>query len=41
MQTPATAFLKSQGIVFTEHSYDYVEHGGTRHSSEAMGVPEH
>ena len=40
MQTPATAFLKSQGIVFTEHSYDYVEHGGTSASSSSLKVPE-
>jgi Cys-tRNA(Pro) deacylase len=41
MQTPATAFLKSQGIVFTEHSYDYVEHGGTAVSAQSLGVSEH
>jgi len=29
MQTPATAFLKARGIAFTEHTYEYVEHGGT------------
>ena len=34
-------FLKAQGIAYTEHEFDYVEHGGTRHSSQAMGVPEH
>src|SRR5690349_16176413 len=39
--TPATVFLKAQRIAYTEHEFDYVEHGGTRHSSEAMGVPEH
>ena len=41
MQTPATAFLKSHGIVFTEHSYDYVEHGGTAVSAQSLGVSEH
>jgi Cys-tRNA(Pro) deacylase len=39
--TPATAFLKARGIDFTEHSYDYVEHGGTAVSAESLGVPEH
>jgi Cys-tRNA(Pro) deacylase len=38
--TPATAFLKSKGIPFTEHSYEYVEHGGTAVSAQALGVPE-
>jgi Cys-tRNA(Pro) deacylase len=41
MQTPATAFLQAHGIGFTEHSYDYVEHGGTAVSAESLGVPEH
>jgi Cys-tRNA(Pro) deacylase len=39
--TPATAFLKAKGIAFTEHTYEYVEHGGTAVSSESLGVPEH
>jgi len=39
--TPATVFLKAQQVVYTVHEFDYVEHGGTRHSSAAMGVPEH
>jgi Cys-tRNA(Pro) deacylase len=39
--TPATAFLKSKGIGFTEHAYEYVEHGGTEVSAQALGVPEH
>jgi len=38
--TPATTFLKAAGVAYTEHRFEYVEHGGTRHSSEAMGVPE-
>jgi Cys-tRNA(Pro) deacylase len=40
-ETPATAFLKKNGVAFTEHSYDYVAHGGTKTSAEALGVPEH
>ncbi|HEY7238194.1 MAG TPA: Cys-tRNA(Pro) deacylase [Burkholderiales bacterium] len=39
--TPATAFLKAHGIAFTEHDYEYVEHGGTAVSAESLGVPEH
>ena len=40
-ETPATQWLRTQGIVFTEHVYDYVEHGGTGESSVQLGVPEH
>ncbi|MGC4079432.1 MAG: Cys-tRNA(Pro) deacylase [Rubrivivax sp.] len=40
-ETPATAFLKKNGVSFTEHPYEYVEHGGTRTSAEALGVEEH
>jgi len=39
--TPATAFLARHGITYTEHEFEYVEHGGTSHSSSSMGVPEH
>ena len=38
--TPATSYLKSKGVAFTEHNYDYVEHGGTAVSARALGVPE-
>src|SRR4051812_17291443 len=41
MQTPATAYLKAHGIGFTEHTYEYVEHGGTAVSAESLGVLEH
>ena len=40
-QTPATAFLKKHGVVFTEHVYAYEEHGGTAVSARELGVPEH
>jgi len=40
-ETPATAFLKKLGIAYTEHVYEYVEHGGTSVSSSALGVDEH
>ena len=40
-ETPATQWLRAQGVVFTEHVYDYVEHGGTSESSNQLGVSEH
>jgi Cys-tRNA(Pro) deacylase len=39
-ETPATAFLKKNGVKFTEHPYEYEERGGTRVSAEKLGVPE-
>jgi Cys-tRNA(Pro) deacylase len=39
--TPATAFLAKHGVAYTEHEFEYIEHGGTSHSSASMGVPEH
>src|SRR5688500_6809818 len=41
MQTPATAFLKAREVPFTEHTYDYVEHGSTEVPARSLGVPEH
>ena len=40
-ETPATQFLRGHGVSFTEHVYDYVEHGGTAESARQLGVPEH
>ncbi|PZX30530.1 conserved hypothetical protein; putative nucleotide/oligonucleotide binding protein [Cupriavidus phytorum] len=40
-ETPATQFLRKQGVAFGEHPYDYVEHGGTGESARQLGVPEH
>jgi Cys-tRNA(Pro) deacylase len=39
--TPAIAFLHQHKVAYTEHEFEYVEHGGTGHSSASMGVPEH
>ena len=36
-ETPATAWLKSQGVVYTEHPYEYLEHGGAQHSAAVLG----
>ena len=30
-ETPATALLRQQGVSFTEHPYEYLEHGGAQH----------
>ncbi len=40
-ETPATQMLRAAGVPFTEHVYDYVEHGGTAESARQLGVPEH
>jgi Cys-tRNA(Pro) deacylase len=40
-ETPATQFLRRSGVPFTEHVYEYVEHGGTEESARQLGVPEH
>jgi Cys-tRNA(Pro) deacylase len=40
-ETPATQWLRAQGVVFTEHPYDYVDHGGTAESARQLGVDEH
>ena len=37
-ETPATAWLRRQGVPFTEHVYEYVEHGGARRSAEVLGL---
>ena len=37
----ATAFLRRNHVSFSEHLYDYVEHGGTAESSRQLGVDEH
>jgi len=40
-ETPATAWLRQHAVAFTEHPYDYVDHGGTAESARQLGVPEH
>ena len=39
--TQATVFLKANKVAYTEHEYEYVEHGGTEVPASALGVPEH
>ena len=36
-ETPATAFLKANQVAFTEHPYEYLEHGGAQHSAQVLG----
>jgi Cys-tRNA(Pro) deacylase len=36
-ETPATALLKAAGVAFTEHPYEYLEHGGAQHSAQVLG----
>ena len=40
-ETLATQWLKQNKVAFTEHPYEYVDHGGTAESSKQLGVPEH
>ncbi len=40
-ETPATQWLRRNGVAFTEHPYDYVDHGGTAESAHQLGVDEH
>jgi len=40
-ETPATQALKAAGVAYTEHVYDYVDHGGTAESARQLGWDEH
>ena len=40
-ETPATQWLRRQKLAFSEHAYDYVEHGGTAESARQLQVDEH
>ena len=37
-ETPATALLRQCGVAFTEHPYEYLEHGGAQHSAKELGM---
>jgi Cys-tRNA(Pro) deacylase len=37
-ETRATALLRANRVAFTEHPYDYLEHGGAQHSAEVLGL---
>ena len=36
-ETPATQMLKAHKVTYTEHPYEYLEHGGAQHSAQALG----
>ena len=40
-ETPATQQLRRAGVLFSEHPYEYVVHGGTAESARQLGVDEH
>ncbi len=40
-ETPATQLLRAHKMAFTEHPYEYVEHGGTAESARQLGLDEH
>ena len=37
-ETPATRFLRLHNVIFAEHVYEYVEHGGALHSAQVLGI---
>jgi len=37
-ETPATQWLRTHGVAFTEHPYEYLEHGGAQHSAQVLGL---
>jgi Cys-tRNA(Pro) deacylase len=41
MKTPATEYLSLRDVPFSEHLYEYVQHGGTEVPSRSLNVPEH
>jgi len=40
-ETPATQWLRQHRVAFSEHVYEYVDHGGTAESARQLGVDEH
>ena len=36
-ETPATQMLKANKVAYTEHPYEYLEHGGAQHSAQVLG----
>jgi len=39
VNTPATQYLQAHGVAYTEHFYDYIDHGGAGRGAELLGVP--
>lgn len=40
-ETPATQFLKKHKVGFTEHPYEYVDHGGATEAARQLGLDLH
>lgn len=40
-ETPATKFLKQHKVAYTEHVYEYIDHGGTGETAKQLGLDEH
>ena len=40
-ETPATQLLKKHKVSFTEHPYDYVDHGGATEAAKQLGLDLH
>lgn len=40
-ETPATQWLRKKGISFSEHSYNYVDHGGAMEAAAQLGLDLH
>ncbi|WP_353146310.1 aminoacyl-tRNA deacylase [Pollutimonas bauzanensis] len=40
-ETPATQFLKKNKIAYSEHPYDYVDHGGATEAAKQLGLDLH
>jgi Cys-tRNA(Pro) deacylase len=37
-ETPATQLLRAKKVAFTEHPYEYMEHGGAQRGAEMLGL---
>jgi len=37
-ETPATQLLRANKVDFTEHPYEYLDHGGAQHSAAVLGL---
>ena len=40
-ETPATQMLKKHKVVYSEHTYNYIEHGGSNEAARQLGVDPH
>jgi Cys-tRNA(Pro) deacylase len=40
-ETPATRLLRKLGVAFSEHVYDYVDHGGAPEAARQLGFDPH